>query len=416
MIVAEAPIRAVATPVSAAPGPIILREWVPMEVQLDDGDATYISRQLGKRITLERLLAGPGYVLNGNQFTGVVTLPSGRRLECRPKVPIGTLFTMLAVAYDLDVPVEDDFAKLGSFDNLLGFMVQHFIRLVDERLTAGMFRDYVEQEDNLLAVRGRIVIGEDVRRNTILRHRTWCRYAEFTHDVPDNQIIRQVVHLLTGWPLPPALLTRLRSLDAMMGNITPTRFGADIFARFRYDRLRDGYQPIHRYCHLFLDGLSLEALSGAIDFRAFLIDMNALFEAFVARAVAARLPRGTTLRTQAPTPLDRVGSLSMSIDLLLQRAGRAVLVADTKYKAPAKGQSPADVYQMLAYCTATAVPTAVLIYPLDVTGRVPPPIAVRNTPVTILSHTVDLSLMGEELIRELDRVTSDLVALTTPTG
>ncbi|HEV2527102.1 MAG TPA: hypothetical protein VGT61_01425 [Thermomicrobiales bacterium] len=395
---------------------IVLREWMPAAVLLDTDDAAYISRQLGKRLTLERALVGPGYVLNCNQFVGVVTLPSGRRIECRPKVPIGTLFTMLAVAYDLDVPLGDDATRLGSVDNLLAFIVRHFIDLVDARLNAGFFRDYVEQEDNLLAVRGRIVTGEDVRRNAILRHRTWCRYTEFTHDVPDNQIIRQVVHLLTGWPLPPALLVRLRSLDAMMGNITPTRFGADIFGRFRYDRLRDGYQPIHRYCHLFLDGLSLEALGGAIDFRTFLIDMNALFESFVARSIGTRLPRGTTLRTQFGQHLDEGHHVGMSIDLLLWRDGRPVLVADTKYKAPAKGQSPADVYQMLAYCTATAVPTAVLIYPRDATGQQPPPIAVRNVAVRILSRTVDLSLVGNALGREMDRFTEDLLALTIPAG
>jgi 5-methylcytosine-specific restriction enzyme subunit McrC len=392
--------------------PIVLREWVPIPVALNPVDADYLARHLSSRITVARALTGPGYVLNSNQFVGVVMLPSGRRLECRPKVSVGTLFSMLAVAYDLDVPLGDEAAGLDAFDQLLAFVVNHFVGLVDARLTAGMFRDYVEVEDNLLAVRGRIAVADDVRRNAILRHRTWCRYTEFTHDVPDNQIIRQVVHLLTGWPLPPRLVGRLRALDAMMGNITPTSFSADVLDRFRYDRMKEGYRTIHSYCRLFLDGLSLENRRGATDFRTFLIDMNALFERFVARSITRRLPRPLTLHEQFGTPLDETRQVGMSIDLLLRHAGVPVLVADPKYKpVQSKGRSPADVYQMLAYCTAMGVSTAVLIYPAERRGGANelPPILVRNSDVRVLAITVDLSGDAHSVGWAMDRLTDRLI-------
>ena len=394
---------------------IVLGEYQTIPVNLTIEDAQYLQDRLRKQITLTRAFDGNGYEVNCNQFVGVVTLPTGRRMECRPKVPIGTLFTMLAVAYDLDVPLQDDLASMGSLPQLLDFIVGHFVGLVDERLTAGFFRDYVEVEDNLLAVRGRIAIAEDVRRNAVLRHRTYCRFTEFTHDVPDNQIIQQVVHLLTGWPIAPRLITRLRFLDAMMGNIAPTRFTVKVLDRFRYDRLREGYRAIHQFCRLFLDGLSLENQRGESNFRTFLIDMNALFEAFVTRSVLRRLPVGLALSGQAKRSLDTGNRVTLLIDMLFSRNGQPVLLADTKYKrVETHGLGNADIYQMLAYCMATDVRTAVLIYPREAaTGSMSfAPIHVRHTDIRILELGVDLSGNAVSLSVELDLLTSRLAALS----
>lgn len=393
---------------------LVLQEYVPANVTLASEDARYLRDHLGKQITLTRSFDGDVFTANCNQFVGVVTLPSGRRLECRPKVPIGTLFTMLAVAYDLDVPLGDDLAGMASLRQMLDFIVSHFVGLVDDQLNAGFVRDYVEVEDNLLTVRGRIAIAEDARRNAVLRHRTYCRFTEFTHDVPDNQILRQVIHRLAGWPIAPRLVTRLRFLDAMMGNIAPTHFTVEVLDRFRYDRLRESYRGIHQFCRLFLDGLSLENQRGGNDFRTFLIDMNALFEAFVTRSVARRLPVGLSLNGQAKQPLDTGKQVTLLIDMLFSRDARPVLVADTKYKRiETHGLGNADVYQMLAYCVATGVSTAVLIYPRETaTGSVSvAPILVHHTDIHILGLALNLAGTATSLSTELDLLTSQLVAL-----
>jgi 5-methylcytosine-specific restriction enzyme subunit McrC len=39
------------------------------------------------------------------------------------------------------------------------------------------------------------------------------------------------------------------------------------------------------------------------------------------------------------------------------------MVVDAKWKRPAGAPAPADLYQMLAYCTALGVGQAVLVYP-----------------------------------------------------
>ncbi len=184
------------------PRPIVLNEYQETWVDLDPADLAYVEQVLKDRVSVSRPFYGGGYLLNPNQFAGIVVLPSGRRIECRPKVPIGNFFVMLAVAFDLDPDFLAETTTYQRIDEVFEFVIAYFAELVDRRINRGLYRSYVEREENLLAVRGRIAIGEDVRRNHILRHRTYCRFTELTWDIPENQIVRQVAHMTAGWVLP----------------------------------------------------------------------------------------------------------------------------------------------------------------------------------------------------------------------
>jgi 5-methylcytosine-specific restriction enzyme subunit McrC len=135
-------------------------------------------------------------------------LPSGRRIESYPKVSIRNLFYMLAVAFELPSPFRDEPTEFERLDEIFEFVASLYADLVEQRIANGLHRSYVETGGNLAAVRGRIDFTQDVRHNYVLRHRTYCRYTEFTWDIPENQIIRQVAHMLSGWMFRPKLVVQ----------------------------------------------------------------------------------------------------------------------------------------------------------------------------------------------------------------
>src|SRR5215211_1297896 len=297
---------------------ITLREYEDQSVALAPEDVTFIMEQLQGRITIRRQLRGAGYVLNPNQFVGVVALPSGRRLESFPKVPVRSLFYMLAVVYDLPSPFLPEWSEFDELDEMLEFVVAHYADLLEGRIAHGLYRTYTEREENLSAVRGRIAVTDDVRHNFVLRHRTYCRFAEFTWDVPENQILRQVAHVVAGWVRKPELRMHLRRIDRLMGEVAPTNLPASALDGFTYHRLNDDYQPMHRLCRLFLEGASLSEAEGAISFRTFLLDMNRLFEAFVTQVLRDRTPSGVSVAAQVPTHLDEQRKVHMRPDLVIR--------------------------------------------------------------------------------------------------
>jgi 5-methylcytosine-specific restriction enzyme subunit McrC len=371
--------------------PLILREYEDHPAALDVDDVTFITEQLQGRITIRRQLHGAGYVLNPNQFVGVVALPSGRRLESFPKVPVRSLFYMLAVVYDLPSPFLPEWSEFDELDEMLEFVVAHYADLLESRIAHGLYRTYAEREENVSAVRGRIAVADDVRHNFVLRHRTYCRFAEFTWDVPENQILRQVAHLVAGWVRKPELRMRLRRIDRLMGEVAATNHAASSLDRFTYHRLNDDYQPMHRLCRLFLEGASLSEAEGAFSFRTFLLDMNRLFEAFVTQVLRDRAPSGIAVEAQVPVYLGHEKKVPMRPDIVVRDRGVPRLVADCKYKRLEPDEfGNHDVYQVLAYCIAINVEQGLLLYPVhevDVRDEV----SIRHVPVVVRQTTLDLS-------------------------
>jgi 5-methylcytosine-specific restriction enzyme subunit McrC len=386
--------------------PIVLREYEDQPVELTQEDAAFLVSRLGGRIDVRRSLWSDAYILNSRQHIGLVTLPSERRLECHPKVPARNLFVMLAAAFDLPDPFLDAPAVVDRLEDILHFIVNRFAGLVEELLDRGAYRSYVEEEDNLAFVRGRIMVADDLRQNSILRQRTLCRYAEYSWDVPENRVIRQVVQLLVGSGLQPDVIRRLRRLDGLLEEVSPGRFTAADLDGFVYHRLNEEYRPIHRLCRLFLEAASPSETTGAIAFDAFLFDMNRLFESYVTQVIRERAPIDVEVRAQRIIYLDENQEIELKPDIVFRWRGKPVLVADCKYKRLVPGQHVlADLYQTLAYCTALKVQHGLLIYPRHL-APISSSLLIRGQGVIIQETTIDLDIPFEGMQRE-----GDLLAL-----
>jgi 5-methylcytosine-specific restriction enzyme subunit McrC len=303
---------------------------------------------------------------------------------------VRNVFFMLATALDLRSPFMDQPVHFERIDELFDFLVEHLANLIDARLQHGLYRSYVDREENLRAVRGRILIGEDVRRNAVMRHRTFCQYSEFTWDVPENRVIRQTVYAMSRLVRGNDLQRRLATLDRTLGEIDPTPLPLSAFDSFHYHRLNDDYRPIHRLCRLLLEGSSVSEAVGTTGFRAFLLDMNVLYEQFLTVAMAEALAPDLALISQHPSHLDHARCIQIRPDMSLMRAGKPVLIADAKYKLlDSEHKGHADLYQMLAYCTAEGIDHGVLIYPAWEQGG-ESTVRVRNSPIGISRLAIDL--------------------------
>ncbi|HRA48938.1 MAG TPA: hypothetical protein PK819_12790, partial [Thermomicrobiales bacterium] len=169
--------------------------------------------------------------------------------------------------------------------------------------------------------------------------------------------------------------------------------------RMYYHRLNDDYQPIHRLCRLFLELLSLEHQSGETELRAFLIDMNALFEKYVAKALEGTTPVGGKVLDQEHRHLDVGKTISIKPDLVLRYALADILIADTKYKdVDNKDVREGDLYQMTAYCLSQGVDDGLLIYPASGLNT-DKHYLVRNSGIRIRAITIDLGMPPDEFAR-----------------
>lgn len=75
-------------------------------------------------------------------------------------MPADNLFFLLATAFGPPDPFLDAPAEADRIEDVLGFVVARFAALVEARIDRGLYRAYVEEEDNLGIVGGRIAIIE----------------------------------------------------------------------------------------------------------------------------------------------------------------------------------------------------------------------------------------------------------------
>lgn len=352
-----------------------------------------LQQRLGEKVLQPVYRTGSWY-LRAGQYVGVVRLgpwtiqilpkiykASDLSEEARARTATANLLHMLAYAGILRVresEVSDLLSRESDWFEILTYL---FARHLHEEWQRGPTRSYQVQEDELPLLKGKWRLNEQFRRPE-RAHRFAVAYDEFTADIPLNRIFRFVVERLsrlTRSSLNARLLGILReTLDDVTLVPVATVEEAD---RIAFNRLNARYEPLRNLARLFLDGGALQTASGDTSLFAFVFDMNAVFEGFIAgflqRHRATALPAELQQHTMRPQSRGRSLSLAQSEgepyfrlkpDLLFHQGGANDLIVDTKYKRldPSDrklGISEADFYQMYAYAGRYQCPRVLMLYP-----------------------------------------------------
>ena len=319
-------------------------------------------------------------------IVGIVPL-AGLLVRIAPKVPIASLVAMLEHVYDIDLSFHQPDASLDEVDGLLDRLARLFASRVLARLRKGIARTYVEENDDLLVVRGRVELVASARHAGRGDLRLHCAYEELTADIMDNRILLAALDCLRRTSILSDATRRVvqeghrgLSADVTLVPVRPT----DCLHRV-YDRLNRDYRELHAYARLFLQHAASDL--GERDVGVpFTLDMSKLFERFVAAWLAPRLPLGFRLQSQRHLAIGAAARLDSYIDLVVvDEAWHVRAVLDTKYKAAAT-PSREDLHQVTFYATATSCRDAFLVYPAP---AVPFDLSIGNKRVRSL--TFDLS-------------------------
>jgi 5-methylcytosine-specific restriction endonuclease McrBC regulatory subunit McrC len=100
----------------------------------------------------------------------------------------------------------------------------------------------------------------------------------------------------------------------------------------------------------------------------------------------------------------------MKPDILIRRNGEVIASADCKYKILDESAfKNHDVYQLLAYCTATNTPRGLLIYPLHLSHS-RENLQIVNSKTTVRQITIDLGKELNEMVRSCESFADEVFA------
>lgn len=327
-------------------------------------------------------LDGGGQALKARNYVGVIETKSGFVLEILPKIANEgdsypwtkkMLFEMLRPLKDSPF-VKSEMASLKTQKfTLLEVFIGMFAAEVNHLVRRGIKSDYIATEENQPFLKGKLLLGEQIRHNLVHQERFFVRYDRYSPDRPENRLIRSTIDLLLKKSRSNRNQQLLRELRFVFDEVEPSSHIASDLGRCKNDRTLAHYTQTMAWCRLFLAGESFTTYRGKELAFALLFPMERIFESFVAHC----LKRHSTLniKTQhskhwlVENHEDR-GMFRLRPDLVAFNDDEVAFVADTKWKqidsrdrANKYGISQADMYQLFAYGKKYNASRLYLVYP-----------------------------------------------------
>ncbi|WP_327641161.1 McrC family protein [Kribbella sp. NBC_00482] len=323
------------------------------------------------------------------------------------KATPASLLFYLAYAKDPGFRVGNVAAEAG--DDLWAAFAETLIRTAELALRDGVLQSYLTVDDSICVIRGRIRVSDQVTRRHGAPAPVEVRYDDYTVDIAENQILRAAIRRMLGVPrLSNSARRRLAHLDGKLAGVTPV--SAQRLPAWVKSRLNRRYQPALRIAELVLGDQSTVSKGGGAVLAGFVVNMATVFENFVVVAIREAFRGLGTTSAKFGVHLADGERIPMEPDVVHLRNDVPVAVFDAKYKLARKsGRYPnADIYQMLAYCTALQLRQGWLIYAVG--GADTAAIRVKNGGIEIHQYAVDLRLKPAEVLERIEHIVRSSVA------
>jgi len=360
--------------------PLSVHEWLEEQClrAADAGDAAWLrwSQFRGRR------------VIKVTSFVGVVRAPNGYQIEVLPKVgkAIGggatearqLLIDMLCCLPDFRHILTDSARLAAARMPLLEIFISEFLHAVRHVVNRGLRSEYRQCEDNVYALRGKLMLSRHLRQNLTRADRFYVEFDEFSTNRPENRLLHAAllkVLQLTAAQANQQLARELKFVFSDIPASTQTRID---FQQVRMDRGMDYYANALAWARLILGDESPLTGAGRNTAPSLLFPMEAVFEAYVAKHLPRQLisphVQKTQVRSQHLVSHCEHRWFELRPDILIRNADQNVLVLDTKWKlldsskangTDKYGLAQSDFYQLQAYGLnyLDGVGDVVLVYP-----------------------------------------------------
>lgn len=364
-------------------------------------------------------ISGGSDYLKVQNYVGVIRTNSGITIEILPKLSKHTNPDQArSLLIKMLVELQDSPFREGTSADLeahcmplFEILLKYFLDEVANIARKGIARTYVAHEDNLIFLRGKLRIGEHIKRNSFNAAKVFCEYDEYEANRPINRLIKGALEIVSRLAEEPINQQRCRELLFWFEHVPATTNVRLDFQRVQRDRLIQHYAPAMPLCRMILEGLNPLTQQGQRRAISLLFPMERVFEDFV----AARLPQQfddwrihTQVTGQALVELHiKKKMFNLRPDLEFSRKGQR-LIADIKWKLISEndrsnsyGISQSDIYQLFAYSkkflSGQTRREVYLIYPASETFTQPLPPFWYEENMDVL-YVVPFDLEEEELL------------------
>lgn len=265
------------------------------------------------------------------------------------------------LSYSFQVLNEQGYKKVDTeeFHNVADLCASVLIKGVTVQLKKGLGREYIQEDDVLSSLRGKIDITASIKSRTMLKKQMVCVYDEFLVNSYMNKILKTTMSLLLGADIAKNRKKELRKLLVFFDEVDLIDIHA-IQWNMQYNKNNQTYRMLISVCYLVIKGLLQTNSDGDTKLMDFLDEqrMCRLFEKFILEYYRKEHSEIKATASQIPWQLDDDMNDMLPVmqtDIMLTKNDK-VLIIDAKYYAKTL-QSQYDVktlhsgnlYQIFTY-------------------------------------------------------------------
>jgi len=273
------------------------------------------------------------------------------------------LYRMLQVSGHISARIVGKASVKLAEASLLDIFYEEYLRRVEELIRSGLVKQYRTTEENVQALRGRILFGESAKRNAAHEERHYCAVTRYTANNLFNGVISAALTVVASHARVPEIGARASRLALSFDSVDTTPITRATFQRIRLTRKTESYRSPFELARLILLGTSPTLSRGADSVVSILFDMNQLYETYVVRMFKRAEQRIPGLRVRAQRSKRFWEHKLIRPDILIEFQGVRSVV-DTNWKVPLNNNpSDADLKQMYAYNRLWHCEHSHLLYP-----------------------------------------------------
>lgn len=243
---------------------------------------------------------------------------------------------MLSYAYQILRQTNYKEIQTEEFEHIHDLLAAILGKGVAQQLKQGLYREYINQSENLTIMHGKLNMAETMRNYMQHRQVLFCEYDELSENNQLNQILKTAMILLlkqeTVRREQKAILKKELLFFDHVDRIEPSEIN---WERLYFQRNNQNYRMLMNLCNLILDGLLFTTEQGKSKMASFLDEqrMSRLYEKFLLGYYRVHHPELEANAEQITWDLEdgRVDFLPvMQTDITLRR-GEKTLIIDAKY-------------------------------------------------------------------------------------
>lgn len=183
-----------------------------------------------------------------------------------------------------DEQFTDEIRFQGQIEHPIEFVIRSFLRTTQKLIHNGLYRSYVEHQEDVSFLRGKLVMKQQVLNDLKFNMKFNCEFDEFTSNNLENQIILytlKLCKLLTKFSQKKKFIQKL--IHQIDSQIDDKRITIQDFRKIAYTRLNVKYAKPHHLAKLIIKNIGMQNINyQRTKFIApFFVDMPYVWEHFL---------------------------------------------------------------------------------------------------------------------------------------